>query len=129
MLVNLAQGSRPYQIVELLRLVEDKPKISRKIWFSRTSQEIARVQIFDDQADLVTDAQYGEWSEQDALPFAHRVSISRPKDGYDLNVRILKPGLNETISDGRFVLQIPDGVEVKQIGGDAKIAEAEGTPQ
>ncbi len=129
MLVNRRERAEAYQVVQLIRELEGALKISREIWFDRSSLEIARLVVFDEQADTVTDARYREWSEQDSLPFAQWVSISRPQDGYDLNIHVLKPGLNETIPDDRFVLSIPSGVEVKEIGAAAPAAavrESEG---
>ena len=116
-LVNRWEGSRAYQIVSLLREANGGAlKLSREIWFDRAGHAIARLIVFDDAGEPVTIARYADWSEQDLLPFPALVSISRPKDGYDLQVRILKPGLNEKVPEDGFRLKPPRGVRIQRVG-------------
>ena len=116
-LASRREGNRAYQIVSLLREVNGGAlKLSREIWFDRAGLDIARLIIFDDTGEPVTIARYADWSEQDLLPFPARVSISRPKDGYELQVRILKPGLNEEVPEDRFQLKPPPGVRIQRVG-------------
>ena len=116
-LVNRWEGSRAYQVVSLLREANGGAlKLSREIWFDRSGLDIARLIVFDDAGEPVTIARYADWSEQDSLPFPAWVAISRPKDGYDLQVRILKPGLNEKVPEDGFQLKPPRGVRIQRVG-------------
>ena len=116
-LASRREGNRAYQIVSLLREVNGGAlKLSREIWFDRAGLDIARLIVFDDTGEPVTIARYADWSEQDLLPFPARVSISRPKDGYELQVRIFKPGLNEEVPEDRFQLKPPPGVRIQRVG-------------
>ena len=116
-LVNRWEGSRAYQVVSLLREANGGAlKLSREIWFDRSGLDIARLIVFDDAGEPVTIARYADWSEQDSLPFPAWVAISRPKDGYDLQVRILKSGLNEKVPEDGFQLKPPRGVRIQRVG-------------
>ena len=117
MLENVLYGDRAYQVVHLMSGGADgKLRLSRKIWFDRGGFHIARMQAFDDGADLVTDAFYTEWGESEGLPYPGTVFLSRPKDGYEVQLRIVKPGLNEKLSERSFELKAPKGVEIERIG-------------
>ncbi len=121
MLENVLYGDRAYQVVHLMSAgAEGKLRLSRKIWFDRGGFHIARMQAFDDEADLVTDAFYTEWGEAEGLPYPGMVFLSRPKDGYEVQLRIVKPGLNEELSDRSFELKAPKGVEIERIGDTAE---------
>ena len=129
MLENVLYGDRAYQVVHLMSSGADgKLRLSRKIWFDRTGFHIARMQAFDDRADLVTDVFYTEWSEEEGLPYPGTVFLSRPKDGYEVQLRIVKPGLNESLSERSFELNAPKGVEIERIGDnpEAQLGQGDG---
>ena len=118
-LENLLEGRHSYQIIHLLTNgAAGKLHLSRKLWFDRARAEIVRQQVFDEKADLVTDVYYSEWVLEESLPFPGTIFLSRPKDGYELEVRITKAGLNETIPERSFELEPPKGVDVERIGED-----------
>ena len=129
MLENVLYGERAYQVVHLMSGGADgKLRLSRKIWFDRGGFHIARMQAFDEGADLVTDAFYTEWGEAEGLPYPGTVFLSRPKDGYEVQLRIVKPGLNEKLSERSFELKAPKGVEIERIGDtpESRPGEADG---
>ena len=110
-------GSSGYQILIQTEDGEDGvPRITRKYWFSRSDLELARLIIFDDRTEIVTDAWYRDWGEDKGLPYPQSIEIERPLDGYIIELVILKPGLNEDIPDASFELSLPDGVEVETLG-------------
>lgn len=126
-LENTQEGRDSYQIIHLLTNgAGGKLNLSRKLWFDRARLEIVRQQVFDEKADLVTDVYYSEWALDESLPFPGTIFLSRPKDGYELEVRITKAGLNETIPERAFVLEPPKGVDVERIGEDPE--QDKGTP-
>lgn len=110
-------GSSGYQILIQTRDGEDGVRrITRKYWFSRSDLELARLIIFDDRTEVVTDAWYRDWGEDKGLPYPQSIEIERPLDGYIIELSILKPGLNEDIPDASFELTLPEGVEVETLG-------------
>jgi len=119
-------GGQPYQIVTLVRQAgEGELRLTRKFWFDGAKQELTRYQIFTEDGDLATDALYREWSDHEPVPYPERVFIERPLDGYELQIQVLKPGLNEEIPADSFALQPPEGVEIERIGEDgADVKEA-----
>ena len=126
-LENVLEGRHSYQIIHLLTNgAGGKLNLSRKLWFDRAGSEIVRQQVFDAKADLVTDVYYSEWALEKSLPFPGTIFLSRPKDGYELKVRITKAGLNETIPERGFELEPPKGVDVERIGEDPE--QDKGTP-
>lgn len=128
MLENVLHGKRAYQIVHLMGKDENgKVKLLRKIWFDRSDLEIARIQMFDDLADLVSDVSYTEWSTAKELPYPQTIFLMRPKDGYEVQIRVLNPGLNEPLSKRSFELEAPMGIKIERIGEGMKV-HPEGTP-
>lgn len=113
-------GSAGYQV--LLQTDADEEgyrHIRRKYWFSRSDLELARLMILDDRTEIVTDAWYRDWSEHNGVPYPQFIRIERPQDGYELEIEILRPGLNEEIPDESFELALPKGIEVERVGGAA----------
>ena len=121
MLENVLYGDHAYQVVHLMHGgPEGKLTLSRKIWFGRGGFHVARMQTFDAEADLVSDAFYTQWSETKGLPHPGTVFLSRPKEGYEVHLRIVKTGLNEPLSERSFQLEAPKGVEIERIGDAAE---------
>ena len=102
-------------------------RLTRKIWFDRTNLEITRQQIYDDKGNIATDAWYREWSLEGSVMFPHFVFMSRPVDGYDLQLRILKLELNVPLPDDAFELKPPEGTEIEKIGEASETASTGGS--
>lgn len=117
-LENTVVGNRAYQVIYLLGDGGTRNLVlSRKFWFDRVDLSISRQQVFDENGDVVTDARYRAWAEQDSLPYPRVVRISRPQEGYDLQVRVIEPGLNAEVADESFELEPPKGIKVERVGG------------
>ncbi len=113
-------GRSGYQVLHEVEEAEDGDwRIRRKFWFSRSDLALSRLMILDDQAEIVTDAWYRSWLEDNGLPYPQYIRIERPKDGYGLEIEIGKPGLNETVPDESFLLTLPDGVDIERIGDES----------
>ena len=65
------------------------------------------------------DAWYRDWQEENGLPYPKSVRIQRPRDGYRIDIQILKAGLNEPVPDTSFVLNLPQDIQVERIGEPA----------
>ena len=124
-LENAIHGLRSYHIVVLVRGSDAGYKLSRKIWFDREDFSVARQQVYDDNADPVTDAWYREWTDTGSMPFPNLIEINRPKDEYELNVRFLRTRINVDIPRDGFVLNPPEGVEIEEIGLSDKEEKSE----
>jgi hypothetical protein len=123
-LENVIEGNEAFHVVDLIAPgTEDGTlRLTRKIWFDRTNLSITRQQIFDDKGNVVTNAWYREWADEGGIPFPHYVFISRPLDGYDLQVRILKVTLNDAVPENAFELTPPPGTKVERIEAAAETA-------
>ncbi|MBI1357949.1 MAG: hypothetical protein GC160_26730 [Acidobacteria bacterium] len=118
---QVTEGFRHYYVVLLLvpRDGEQGLRISRKLWFDRTTLMLSRMEIWNADNQVATLARYRIWTEQAGVPsFAQEVVVSRPLDGYDLAIRFVKPGINEPVPDDSFVLEPPKGVDVQVVGED-----------
>lgn len=110
-------GRSGYQVLhQIERGVVGDLRIRRKFWFSRSDLQLSRLMILNERTEVATDAWYRNWQEDKGLPYPQFIRIERPQDGYELNIEILKPGLNEEIPDGSFKLALPDDVDIEQIG-------------
>lgn len=116
-------GSAGYQVLLQIERSEDgEPLIRRKFWFNRSDLQLARLMILDDRTEVVTDAWYREWQEDNGLPFPRFIRIERPQDGYELEIEILRPGVNAEIPDESFELALPSDVEVHGVGDEPSSA-------
>ena len=117
MVENFLFGKRSYQIIHLMSSEQDGIlTLSRKIWFDRAGFYVVRVQGFDNLGNLVADISYTGWSETKGLPYPETVFLSRPQDGYEVQIRIVDPGLNESLSERSFELIPPKGIKIERIG-------------
>ncbi|HMK21605.1 MAG TPA: hypothetical protein VK466_04685 [Terriglobales bacterium] len=100
--------------------------LSRKIVFSRTDLEPHRQIIYDEQGDVVTDVKYGEYQEYDGIRFPVKTEIERPKEEYDITLKIVKLELNKSLTDEQFELQQPPGAELVRLGEHGSKAHTNG---
>jgi hypothetical protein len=119
---NQARNGRLYHVVVFRKKQGDNEVITRKFWFDRADLQLAMLQIYDGDGNVVTQASYSDWRESGVAPYAETVSISRPVDGYSLVVHIQDPGINATLPADAFVLDAPPGVPVERVGEVTKSA-------
>ncbi len=109
-------GQSGYQILHVVETDADGEwRIRRKYWFSRSDLTLARMLILDDRAEIVTDAWYRAWLEDNGLPYPQFIRIDRPRDGYRIEIEILNPGLNQPVPDESFRLELPVGIAIERI--------------
>ena len=110
-------GRSGYQVLhQIERGADGSLRIRRKFWFRRSDLQLSRLMILNERTEVATDAWYRNWQEDKGLPYPQFIRIERPQDGYELNIEILKPGLNEEVPDGAFKLALPDDVDIERIG-------------
>ena len=98
-------------------------EISRKIWFDRSDLHIARVTTYDSGGAIGSDVQYSNWDASAPVKYARQIVLARPANDYSLQIGITKAAFNEDITDERFVLKQPAGVEVVHVGDEAAEAK------
>lgn len=94
-------------------------EVARKVWFDRVDLSVARVQVYARGGRLVADVSYRDWqpvAEGSDVRFARYLRIVRPRDDYQLELRIVKLSVNEEISAERFRLAQPAGTELVRVG-------------
>jgi outer membrane lipoprotein-sorting protein len=106
------KSEQPDYVIDVIRSHGNDSWLSRKIIFSRTDLRPNRQLIYDEQGTLVTDARYTDYKDYDGLNFPSKIEIKRPEEEYDITLTILKPGLNQPLTDDKFVLEQPAGAQV-----------------
>jgi len=106
------KSEQPDYVIDVIRSHGNDSWLSRKIIFSRTDLHPNRQLIYDELGTLVTDARYTEYNDYDGLNFPSKIEIKRPEEEYDITLTILKPGLNQPLTDDKFVLEQPAGAQV-----------------
>jgi outer membrane lipoprotein-sorting protein len=86
--------------------------LSRRIEFSRVDLLPHRQQIYDQQGNVVTDAQYQDYKDYSDTQFPSTIEIERPRENYDITLIIVKLEINHPLSDEQFALDSPPGAEV-----------------
>lgn len=120
---NDTYGLAAYHVVVLKK--KDRRSLSRELWFDRAALKLVRQTIYEENGDLATDVWYSSWLEG-SPPFPGVVRIDRPKDGYQLRVSVLEPGINQEIPPKDFVLEAPEGVTIEDVGAASEEALRKG---
>lgn len=106
------QLEQPNYAIDVIRRNGNDSWLSRKIFFSRLDLRPNRQLIYDEAENIVTDARYTDYKDYDGVTFPSKIEIKRPEEEYDITLTILKPGLNQPLTDDKFVLEQPDGAQV-----------------
>ena len=103
---------QPNYAIDVIRRNGNDSWLERKVFFSRLDLRPNRQLIYDEQGTLVTDARYTDYKDFSGLSFPAKIEIKRPEEEYDITLTILKPGLNQPLTDDKFVLEQPAGAQV-----------------
>jgi len=106
-----------YYILTEVREAGGSLEIARKVWFDRADLSIARVEIFGARGRLLSDIGYSHWQVQGEVSYPRTIRVRRPRDDYQLEIRVTKLTLNEAVSAERFELKQPPGTELVRVGG------------
>lgn len=101
-----------YLLVELEPQGANRARVLRRFWFDRVGGlRLARIQTYDERAQLVTDVTYREpqsFGEEGRFRLPSIVELTRPQDGYSLRVTYQSPDsvkLDQQWPDDSFILQ------------------------
>jgi len=104
--------SRADYVIDVIRKGEQGWALSRKIVFSRTDLLPHRQLLYDAQGNVMTNALYGNYKEENGVEFPWQIEIARPQEEYDITLNIVKLELNQPLPDDKFILEQPTGSEV-----------------
>ena len=90
--------------------------LSRRIEFSRTDLLPHRQRIYDQQGNVATDAHYLDYKDFGGTSFPNTIEIERPREDYDIALRMVKLEINKPLTDDQFALEAPPGAEVVHLG-------------
>jgi len=108
-----------FYVLTLLRQAAPGLEIERRIWFNRADLNIARIQVYDPGGKLAADIRYADWQPLADVRYPRQIWIARPRDDYQLEIRIIKLALNEPVAADRFRLEQPPGTELVRVGPEA----------
>ena len=103
---------QPEYIIDVIRRAGQGWVLSRKIMFNRKDLLPHRQTLYDDKGEIATEALYDDYRDENGVSFPWQIEISRPKEEYDITLTMVKLELNRPLTDDKFVLVQPPGVEV-----------------
>jgi outer membrane lipoprotein-sorting protein len=110
-----------YYILTVVRGVSAL-EIVRKIWFDRSDLSLARIQLYASGGRLISDIRYAGWQPVADVRYPRQIWLARPRDDYQLEIRLTRLTLNEDIATNRFQLEQPAGTELVRVGeGEAGV--------
>jgi outer membrane lipoprotein-sorting protein len=95
-------------------------RIKRRIWFDRMDMNVARVQIYDASGNITSDIRYAGWHSFGNVRFSENVVITRPAEGYQLQIQVKKLTANQPIPVERFEMKQPAGTKLVRVGEEAE---------
>jgi len=108
------EGNNSDYLIHILRIIPGQwPVLARNIWFERRGLSLSRLQVFDENAEVVTDVLYSDYVKSSGIPYPREIIVERPKDFYALRLLISSLTLNQPIEDAKFHLEQPPGTELK----------------
>ncbi len=124
---NLTDEDNAVYILHIIRNDNGKLHLARNLWFDRLTLNLMRQEIFDASGDILTDARYADWHTYDRVRFPKRIEINRPQDEYGVVMTVVKMDINKTITDEKFALERPPGVQITVLGETPVAAGGNGT--
>ncbi len=96
----------------------------RKVWFDRTSLDVARLQIYGPHGVYLEDVQYSDYENFEGIRYPTRIEIRRPVEDYRLGITIQEAKFNQPIAPEKFELKKPENAQLVELSARA---EAEGS--
>ena len=100
--------------------------LSRRIVFSRTDLKAHRQLIYDEDGQVRTEAHYEKYTDYDQVSFPAQVVITRPIEGYDITLGMVKLEINKPLTNDQFDLEQPAGADVVHLGQEPVAGTAGG---
>jgi outer membrane lipoprotein-sorting protein len=108
------RGHKVLQAEYILDIIQTgaHPFLSRKVIFSRTDLLPHRQLLYDAEGNVQTIASYENYKTDVDINFPWKIEINRPQEEWDITLSVIKLELNQPLSNDKFVLEQPAGVEV-----------------
>ncbi len=104
-----------YHLIFVVRDGDDL-RLTRNVSFDRYTLEVSRQRTFDRQSHVVSDTKYSGWQAHGAARFPTLIDMTRPQDGYELQMTVTDFKLNPPdMTDEKFVLNPPPNVQVRTL--------------
>jgi outer membrane lipoprotein-sorting protein len=112
-----SEGQKSYYIMLILRRTpEGRLLLTRKLWFERVALTLARLQIYDAEGMIATDARYGDFGEFSGISYPQNIAVDRPQDDYGLVLSVSSLVFNQPLGDEKFEMERPAGAELVELG-------------
>jgi hypothetical protein len=119
------EGLKSYFVVQILRRAESgQLLLVRKLWFERVGLTLERLQMFDEQGELATDARYARYEETNGVSYPREIAVDRPLDHYGLILTVEELQFNQPLPDDKFQLRQPPGTELVDMEKTSSFQEA-----
>jgi len=106
------KAQRADYIVDVIAKNDHGWFLARKIVFSRTDLLPHRQLLYDDIGNIVANATYWNYKNEDGVSFPWQTEIAWPQEEYDITLTMVKLELNRPLTDDKFVLEQPPGAVV-----------------
>ncbi|MBI2819667.1 MAG: DUF4292 domain-containing protein [Acidobacteria bacterium] len=107
------EGQKSYYIVLILRHGDaGRLLLARKLWFEREHLTLARLQIFDPEGNVETNARYSSYGEFSGISYPQQIVLDRPQDDYGLMLSVTEMKFNQPLQDDKFQMARPAGAEL-----------------
>jgi outer membrane lipoprotein-sorting protein len=105
-----------YELGILRRIGNSQQLIpERVVHISRTNLLPFQQDQYDSHGILVTRTVYSDYRTFDQIPYATKIAISRPIDGYQITLTIEKLAFNHSLGDEQFKQEIPAGTKFQKL--------------
>ena len=120
-----ARVVRGYYVLSELELVaQNRARVTRRFWFDRVgSLRLARVQMYGDRGQLITDVVYSNpqpFGEEGRVRLPAQVELTRPQDHYSIRLAFQEPAavkVDQPLDPEIFVLK--NGSNLPEVNLDA----------
>jgi outer membrane lipoprotein-sorting protein len=92
---------------------------TRGVWFDRIDLNIVRQVVYGESGETVSDTRYSKWQSYNDVMFPAHIDINLPRDQYGVVLDIPEMRdmqMNLPLSDDKFVLNQPEGSQLRLIG-------------
>jgi outer membrane lipoprotein-sorting protein len=99
-------------VLDVIRKGKQGWFLAREIVFSRTDLLPHRQLLYDESGNVTTNALYEDYRAENEINFPWQIEIAWPQQEYDITLTLVKLDLNQPLTDDKFALEQPPGVEV-----------------
>ncbi len=108
--------SKATYILMMIRRDGDQYYLNRSVYFDRYTLQINRQKTFSRSGETISATKYSEWNDHKGIPFPGTIDITRPKDGYEIVLKVTGIDINPTnVTPAKFILNQPSGYVLKRL--------------